>query len=332
MLSLCRICIALVFSLNMKLILVSDKLGSTKSIDISHAVMIFMAVVAAVCLSALFAGGFFWGKSTGDVEAKYQHLIALTDEWQSTIQEQKMAVEHTSSQSQQYLDTLSIRVAQLQARLLRIEAVGERVAVVAKLDKGEFDFRNPPSVGGPLGATDELHSEPVDTGLSSTLQKLEQMLESREMQLYMLEDLLDNRNIDQQGYIAGRPIKQGWMSSAYGNRVDPFTGKTAWHKGVDFAGKNNSDIIAVASGVVSWSGKRQGYGQMVEINHGNGYITRYGHNKVNKVSVGDVVKKGQTIAKMGSSGRSTGPHVHFEVYKNGSPVNPAHYIGRASIN
>lgn len=316
----------------MKLILVSDKLGSTKSVDISHAAMVLISALVICVLLALFVGGFLWGKTTDNVEMKYQQLISLTDEWQSTIQDQKTAIANTSSQSQQHLSTLSIRVAQLQARLLRIEAVGERVAVLAKLDKGEFDFRSPPSVGGPLSMQDENGLDVFDHTLSDSLESLEQMLSSREMQLDLLEDLLDNRSIDQQGYLAGRPIKKGWMSSAYGNRVDPFTGKTAWHKGVDFAGKNNSDIIAVASGVVSWSGKRQGYGQMVEINHGNGYVTRYGHNKLNKVSVGDLVEKGQTIAKMGSSGRSTGPHVHFEVFKNGRPVDPARYIRRSAVN
>lgn len=317
----------------MKLILVSDKLGSTKSVDISHAAMISIAVLSIAALVGLFVVGFFWGQTTDDVEKKYQHLISLTNEWQSTIKEQKQAVENTSSQSQQHLSTLSVRVAQLQARLLRIEAVGERVATVAKLDKGEFDFRNPPSVGGPIAAAEyDSSSQIEDSDLMNSLTNLELTLESREMQLNLLEDLLDSRRIDQQGYIAGRPIKKGWMSSAYGHRVDPFNGKTAWHKGVDFAGKENSDIVAVASGVVSWSGKRHGYGQMVEINHGNGYITRYGHNKLNKVAVGELVEKGQTIAKMGSSGRSTGPHVHFEVYKNGRPVDPARYIGRTAIN
>jgi murein DD-endopeptidase MepM/ murein hydrolase activator NlpD len=120
------------------------------------------------------------------------------------------------------------------------------------------------------------------------------------------------------------------MSSHFGRRVDPFTGRIATHEGVDFAGKLGSEIIAVGSGVVTWSSERYGYGQMVEINHGSGFMTRYAHNLENKVEVGDVVKKGQVIALMGTSGRSTGPHVHFEVYKHGRPVDPAAYIHRAS--
>jgi len=129
-------------------------------------------------------------------------------------------------------------------------------------------------------------------------------------------------------FVAGRPIKKGWMSSRYGKRTDPFTGRLAWHAGVDFAGKMGADIVAVASGVVTWAGPRYGYGRLVEINHGNGYKTRYAHCKELNVAVGDVVRKGDVVALMGSSGRSTGPHVHFEVYKNGRTVDPAAYIHR----
>ncbi|UCE89604.1 MAG: M23 family metallopeptidase, partial [Pseudomonadota bacterium] len=125
---------------------------------------------------------------------------------------------------------------------------------------------------------------------------------------------------------AGRPVKRGWLSSYFGKRTDPFTGRRVHHAGVDFAGKLGSDVVAVAAGVVTYSGKRYGYGNLVEIDHGNGYSTRYGHNRENLVKVGDTLKKGHLIAKMGSSGRSTGPHVHFEVLLNGRAVNPKKYV------
>ena len=120
------------------------------------------------------------------------------------------------------------------------------------------------------------------------------------------------------------------MSSRYGSRNDPITGRQAWHNGVDFAGKDGSDVVTVATGVVVYSANRNGYGKMIEINHGGGFSTRYGHHKELLVEVGDIVKKGQVIGLMGSSGRSTGPHVHFEVFKNGRVVDPASYIHRAS--
>jgi murein DD-endopeptidase MepM/ murein hydrolase activator NlpD len=135
-----------------------------------------------------------------------------------------------------------------------------------------------------------------------------------------------NRSLEAQILPTGRPIPDGWISSYFGARTDPFTGLREYHKGLDFAGKDGEEIYAVASGLVTWSAARFGYGQMVEINHGNGYITRYAHNRTNLVKVGDVVTKGQRIALMGSTGRSTGPHVHFEVLKNGRVVDPAKYV------
>ena len=147
-------------------------------------------------------------------------------------------------------------------------------------------------------------------------------------QLEVLDDLLVSKKLQADTFVAGRPIKKGWLSSRYGKRIDPFTGKTAWHNGVDFAGKVGADIIAVASGVITTAQSRTGYGKTVEINHGGGYKTRYAHAKELFVDVGDVVRKGDLIAAMGSTGRSTGPHVHFEVFKNGRTVDPAAYLQR----
>ena len=141
--------------------------------------------------------------------------------------------------------------------------------------------------------------------------------------------MLINADIHASSQVQGRPVTWGWLSSKYGNRVDPLTGKTAWHSGVDFAGHDGSDVIAVASGVVTFAGKRSGYGKLVEISHPDGLVTRYAHHKELVVSTGDVVKKGETIGKMGSTGRSTGPHVHFEVLKNGRTVDPTRYVARA---
>ena len=137
-----------------------------------------------------------------------------------------------------------------------------------------------------------------------------------------------NKSLHERVMPSGKPVDEGWLSSKYGKRNDPFTGKQDFHKGLDFAGKKGADVLAVGDGVVSWSGKRSGYGNLIEINHGNGYVTRYGHNQRHLVEVGDTVKKGQQVAMMGSTGRSTGPHVHFEVLHNGKRVNPAKYMGK----
>lgn len=230
------------------------------------------------------------------------------------------------------------QAANVQARIARLEALGGQVADMAGLSN-EFDFYSEPAIGGPAALPPQSGGdEPMAQG--SLLNQQDNILQSldylsgkaavREGQLKAIESLLMNKQLVQERYLAGKPIKKGWLSSYYGHRTDPFTGKRAWHKGVDFAGKEDAEIIAVGSGVVTWSGKRYGYGQMVEITHGNGYATRYAHNKVNLVKMGEVVKKGQVVARMGSTGRSTGPHVHFEVLKGGKAVDPLRYIYRKS--
>lgn len=126
----------------------------------------------------------------------------------------------------------------------------------------------------------------------------------------------------------GRPVVGGWISSRFGQRTDPFTGRPAVHRGLDFAGLDNSAILAGAPGVVIWSGRRSGYGNLIEIDHGRGWVTRYGHNAYNLVQMGDYVKPGQTIALMGATGRATGTHLHFEVLYRGRPQNPGRLLAR----
>jgi murein DD-endopeptidase MepM/ murein hydrolase activator NlpD len=158
------------------------------------------------------------------------------------------------------------------------------------------------------------------------MQSLDYQLNDRESQLRVLESMLMNQNLKDRVYPQGRPVGSGWISSYFGKRTDPFTGKPANHTGIDFAGKFGAEVVSVADGVVTWSADRYGYGMMVEINHGNGYSTRYAHNSENLVAVGDEVKKGQAVARMGDSGRATGPNLHFEVLKGGSRVNPVNFI------
>ncbi|MFK8021235.1 MAG: M23 family metallopeptidase [Pseudomonadales bacterium] len=255
-----------------------------------------------------------------------QQQSEMITEWQSTLQAQQEQVLATKQENQAKIEALAVKTAQLQSRLLRLDALAERMATMAKLDKSEFDFSERPAMGGPDESSDELFDEMPD--FHKTLDLLADQIDRREQQLEYMESLLSNRELRDAGMIAGRPIVKGWMSSAFGYRTDPFKGHRAWHKGVDFAGKMGSDIIAVAAGVVTWADKRYGYGDLVQINHGNGLSTRYGHNSEIVVSPGDVVKKGQVIAKMGSSGRSTGAHVHFEVLKGGKSINPTTYINR----
>jgi len=230
------------------------------------------------------------------------------------------------------LSAMTLKLAQMRSRLIRLDALGEQLTQIASLEDGEFDFSVAPGLGGPdtvliaemAGAAD------VEQELGLMFARLDNALDSRESQLQILQSMLSDKKLKSERTVAGRPVLKGWMSSEYGMRTDPFHGKSRWHAGVDFAGRQGSEVIAVASGVVTWSSERSGYGNMVEINHSDGFVTRYAHNEVNVAKLGAIVKKGELIANMGSSGRSTGPHVHFEVFKNGRTVDPASYIKRTS--
>lgn len=244
--------------------------------------------------------------------------------WQLRLGDQREELDRLRQRAAAETQAVGRQLAVMQARLLRMEALGTRVTEVAELEDGEFSFDEPPPVGGPVAAENPMGwSE-----LQANLDGLSSQLAGRESELEVLESLLRNREYQQGAVVAGRPVTWGWMSSAFGKRVDPFSGQMAWHAGVDFAGREGSDVVAVASGVVTHAGKRYGYGLMVEINHGDGYVTRYGHHESLAVKTGDIVKKGQAIGSMGSSGRSTGPHVHFEVLKNGRHVDPKAYVAR----
>ena len=301
----------------MKIILLRSS-GNSRALRLTRQAAAWLSV-AAVALIAV-AGGLLVEQLTKD--AIDEDVIA---KWRARLVEQQTQVDEMRDRSRAETQAVGRQLAQMQARLIRMEALGARVTQVADLDEGEFAFAEPVPQGGPSGNTEaELPWPELHLGLN----ELARDLQVRENELEVLESLLRNRDYRNGVSVAGRPVKWGWMSSPYGQRVDPFSGKKAWHAGVDFAGKDGSDVIAVASGVVTYAGKRSGYGEMVEITHGDGYVTRYGHHDRVVVALGEIVKKGQVIGKMGSSGRSTGPHVHFEVLRHGRHVDPARYVAR----
>jgi murein DD-endopeptidase MepM/ murein hydrolase activator NlpD len=261
----------------------------------------------------LLSAGYWYGKTNA--------AVSQLAELEHDISKQKVLISKARLTAESELDALAARIGQMQANVIRLNAMGQRLVKASKLDSKEFDFKNSPSYGGPA-ENDTVAS--ID--FESVIANLDKQLSSREEQLGVLEDVIMNRQLRSESKPRGRPIIKGWTSSYYGKRTDPFTGKLAMHKGMDFAGKEGSEIIAVASGVVTWAGERYGYGELIEINHGNGYTTRYGHNAKLLVEVGDSVEKGQPVSLMGSTGRSTGPHVHFEVLKNDRQVNPSKYV------
>lgn len=306
----------------MDIILLTKSLGQKGSLRLRqwHLVTALLAVLIILPGLALFAG-----YQLGQDEAAPDTLQV---EWQQVQEEHQQALADAKQQAQDGLNVLAASVGRLQAHVMRLDALGERLTEMADIDSGEFDFAVTPAQGGPL--SESVMRDAVVDDFIASLDQLSLKLDHRHQQLDVLERLLMNRSLQQEVSPAGRPVKSGWLSSHYGERTDPFTGKLAQHEGVDFAGKEGSEVIAVAAGVVTVAEKRYGYGNLVEINHGNGYVTRYGHNKSLLVKAGQKVTKGEVLATMGSTGRSTGPHVHFEVLRNGKPVNPAKYIYTAS--
>lgn len=307
----------------MNIIIVGQRHGRSKTISLGPVARWSLLVLLSVLPFSMGAAGYFLTMMLAD-----EGLLGpeTAKAWEQDLTQQRQEINKIREQTDEQLVGLTLRMAELQTRLTRLDALGERLIDRSHLDKGEFNFGNLPAIGGP--SQSEIGSIYQAPDIVTVLDELSDQIDSREQQLEVLDSILGEKKITSDTFVAGLPIKKGWMSSRYGMRTDPFTGRLAWHAGVDFAGKSGSDIVSVASGVVTWSSKRYGYGLLVEVNHGNGYKTRYAHCDETLVKVGDVVRKGEVLAKMGSSGRSTGPHVHFEVYKNGRTVDPAAYIHR----
>lgn len=306
----------------MKVILVDQRHGHTRTVVLSG----WLKGLLSICiLGAPVAFGYFGYQFAVSQEPQEYALESALD-WSEELETSADALARLKHESQAQLEALTVRLATLQARLLRMEALGERITTVAQLDSGEFDFAADPAIGGPLSDETIPYTPPA---FLDAISELELQIADRAQQLDILEGLMAERQFEADVSLTGRPVRQGWISSPFGRRTDPFTGQLAWHTGIDFAtAAAGADIVSVAAGVVTATGDRDGYGLAVDINHGNGYVTRYGHAEKVLVDVGDIIAKGQAIALVGSSGRSTGPHVHFEVYKHGRVVDPASYIHR----
>jgi murein DD-endopeptidase MepM/ murein hydrolase activator NlpD len=306
----------------MNVIVFSKRHGRARQIELGRplALTVTIAAVLAVLSGALFAGMQI-GRS-GALNDPGQQVV----EWGAKLEEQRAQVLATRRELQDRLDAIASRVGQMNAHVIRLDALGRRLTDMAKLDKGEFDFDREPAVGGPEGIMEGAVAAVPD--LTAMLDDLANQIKDRERQLAVLESLISTRNLSRQIVPGGRPVTSGWISSYFGHRADPFTGRRAFHRGLDFAGPSGAEVVAVASGVVTYSKERFGYGKVVEINHGNGYVTRYAHNQRVLVAPGDTIQKGQPIALIGSTGRSTGPHLHFEVLKQGRAVDPMSFVKR----
>ncbi len=306
----------------MNIIVLTKSQTQARQIDLMSPKFLVLGLTLLIAaFSLLFFSGYRLGTSGIDPQ-EHVRLLAL----QENLNQQSLNIEknndNLNNNVEEKVNAVAIRLGQLQARLIRLDAMGGRLTEMAGLKESEFNFDDLPPQGGPEQAPVNVELDE----LSLELNTFENHLGDREHQLEVLDTIIGVQDITRQSEPLGKPVPAGWISSYYGARIDPFTGKKATHTGIDFAGYDGADIITVAAGVVTWAGTRQGYGETIEVNHGNGYSTRYAHNKVNLVAVGDQVEKYDVIALMGQSGRATGPNLHFEVLKNGQSINPVPFI------
>lgn len=310
----------------MDLIVLTETRGTVAQYRLRPKALTFGVVACLLALSGLVYFAFSYGVDRGVARAQPSPEAAYA-QWQNELATQRQLIEEARRDAEGGLNALALRLGRLQAELLRVDALGERLVEVAQLPAGEFDFRTVPALGGP--------ESPVATkaGVHDfvvSLDALAQRLEDRSDKLEALELLLLERALKQTLRPEGRPVREGYISSGYGRRTDPINGRREFHGGLDFVARPGTDILAVADGVVTFAGTRPQYGRTVEITHGGGFVTRYAHNKENRVVVGERVARGEVIAALGSSGRTTGPHLHFEVLKDGQTVEPLSFIGPAT--
>lgn len=244
---------------------------------------------------------------------------------QARVESQQASLDGARSAAQREVNAMAARLGELQAEANRLNALGDRLTRIGQLQDGEFDFNKPVGVGGG-GPVRNMAPRELQSGLN----QLNAQFDASGKQLSVLESLLFSRQLDRNAMPSREPILDSYITSGFGGRADPFGGGAAFHKGIDYEADLGDPVLSVADGVVSYSGVRSGYGNVIEVDHGNGYVTRFAHNSRLLLRVGDLVRAGQNIAQAGSTGRSTGPHVHFEVWENGRVVNPRKFFGDKS--
>jgi murein DD-endopeptidase MepM/ murein hydrolase activator NlpD len=302
----------------MNVIIVSKFLKAPKKLSFGNPKV---AGATAGLLLATVAVAFGAGFALRGSEAVASREVARM---QQQLQAQRAELKAAREDAQREINAVAARVGELQAQANRLNALGERLTRDGKLSDGEFDFEHQPGMGGAESTEDMPAGD-----LLKSLDDLQQKFDRSGQQLGVLESMLYDQQLQLAAIPNGRP-SQGYITSGFGTRSDPFTGGRAHHLGIDFSARTGDPVLAAAGGVVSFAGIKSGYGNVVEVDHGNGYSTLYGHNSRLIVRVGDIVRAGQQLARAGSTGRSTGPHVHFEVHVNGRPVNPRRFLDKVS--
>ena len=301
----------------MNIILVSGKLNKARTITLAppqlwFATALLLALVVALAFGLQYATLRYAEKLGSPF---LNTLIASVQQKQNARMETYV---------RENLDAMATKLGEMQARLLRLDTLGERLAKGAGFKPQDFMFDRPPAQGGAVSSLPAYEMSMPE--LNQQLDQLNQQLDDRGEKLSILDSLMIFDSAKKKLVPTNLPVQGGWYSSNFGWRIDPFTGLRAFHEGMDFMADTGEPVHAAAGGVVVYSDLHPQYGNMVEIDHGNGLSTRYAHLSKREVKVGDVVLVGGEIGKVGSTGRATGPHLHFEVRQNGAPLNPARFL------
>jgi len=299
------------------IILVSDSLAKSRSVALSQGQVILIA------LGILFSG-FLLATATYVVTMKF--AVDLRNPYLRTLLASLHADDQKRSEAEmkENLSALAVKVGELQARILRLDAFGERLAKSAGIKRDEFRFDEKPGQGGPapvLGGRDLSMAE-----FNQMLAEISRVLDDRSDKLGVLDSVLMEGRLANKTIPTTMPVEMGYYSSNYGYRLDPITGRSTFHTGVDLIAPHGTAVVAAAGGVVATVAYVPEYGNIVDVDHDNGLTSRYAHLSRSVVRVGDVVMKGQKIALVGNTGRTTGPHLHFEVREKGIPLNPNKFL------
>ena len=301
----------------MDIILVSGKLAKAKTITLGLPQVAALgsgAFVAILILAGVM--NYFTLRFAADLKLPYFHDLLVSSQRQQN--------EKADSYLRENLNAMAIRLGQMQAQLLRLDTLGERLAKIAGFKPQDLMFGQAPGRGG---AVSTLPSQDIPLGdFTRQLDILTRQVDDRDDKLGVLESLFTLDSAKKKLVPTMLPVEGGWYSSNYGWRIDPFNGQRAFHEGIDFIAEQGTPIMAAAGGVVVYSDFHPQYGNMIEIDHGNGLITRYAHASKRLAKVGDVVMRGAKIAEVGKTGRATGTHLHFEVRRRGAPQNPTQFL------
>jgi len=305
--------------------LVPDQ-GQIRSYNVSSRMVLAVASLSVLLVAFGCWGIFSVSKTTQQARALNAAKQLLQVEKAQSVAEIDKLRERLLAE-QKKMSVYARSLGQIQARLSRLDSLGAKLVDVASLSKSEFDFGLQPAFGGPRLVQPSLSG--LEDHMTANLRFLDQRLGQLDAQLSVINYSLQEKRSESNARPHAWPTEGGWLSSRYGQRMDPFTGEPARHEGVDIANRFGAPVLAAGRGVVTFAGKMTDFGYMVDIEHGYGYKTRYGHLSGIAVKPGDIVEDGQLIGRIGSTGRSTGPHLHFEVHRYGQHIDPSGFLPRS---